>query len=70
MERAELPEKSVDTESQPHQHACEESFPSFVPKSLLPSTLEGEGMEKLEFNTDFLAILVLFPSIFLARGKS
>ena len=50
--------------------ACSgEPSPSFFPRRLLPSILEGDGTEKRELNADFLAILVLFPLHLTGQGK-
>lgn len=70
MGRAELPDKPPDTESQPHQHALDSPFLVSVPETFYEVSGEGRGWGKEGFNTDFPAILVCFPSILLARGKS
>lgn len=72
MERAELSDKLVDMESQPHQHALESPLLVSSLEAFYAASCKGTGQRK-ELNADFLAILVLFPSIYWpgerARGE-
>lgn len=72
MERAEISDKLVDMESQPHQHTLESPFLVSSLEAFYPVSCKGMGWRK-ELSADFLAILVLFPSIYWpgerARGE-
>lgn len=70
VERAELPEKAADTESQPHLHTPESPFLVSSPEAFCQVSWKRMGWRKKGFNTDFLAILVCFPSILLAGERA